>query len=437
MRLRWTDDDPIVHIMFIVLAVLPALYLPIRWRAPSDFLLTLIYFLTYIPTTATFPGITTLDLIDIIAYVAVFNASIIILMQAPRIRGMRMPRFSLSSRRFELLLYALSAAVVLVYAFQASIRITRFDLFDLYEERLAFQRDLAGRPALVTYVQATTANALAPIMMIFGLAHRRRAVVLTGAALLVYTFLVTTSKGYLFLVPGIALFWLAWKMWRGPAVLLVPAGAVGIGILSLLLDQVLFGGTRSIISWVFHFRLFGNSAFLSEAYYRFFSLNEKVLYTQSILNPFSGTVYYTPYQWMVGAEETGNPMNGANANYVADAFANLGFLGVFLMTLILLVAMLVYNRVALGKSIVLGLLPLFVIAQKLNNVGVHSAIVSGGLAVLILLMALAPDGTGIEVRRCRGNSKSGGRRGVTGWDPRRGAQLGAEDLTREAEQQGS
>jgi hypothetical protein len=225
-------------------------------------------------------------------------------------------------------------------------------------------------------------------MVARGLYHRRWAMVSLALLLAYLTFVTTSLRSMLFSVAFVGVVTVL-TMWKRPPAVSLFMFVLGIAVVCITLDAVL-PGVLPTMSYDLHYRLFGNAALLSEAYHFYFDGGPKIYFSQSFLSPFVEPTVWAPYQVLIGESVSDVAGNHANGNFVADAFANVGYVGVLLAYVVIAIIIVVYQRLAVGKHLQVAALGLVGPAFYLTNAGVHSAILSGGVTFSLVLMALYP-----------------------------------------------
>ncbi|MBO6639967.1 MAG: hypothetical protein JJ942_17955 [Roseitalea sp.] len=406
--LHWRGIGLTISAAFLFLGVLPALWLPLQANKPSQMMALLLHLLVVIPIAALMPNLSYSPLASQFLFVAcvVLGLGMISSVGSLPPLSLRPPR--LSRPLFRLLMATILFAALIVLSSGASINIG-LSLFEVYAAREAFlaQADNLGRVFL--YTQSAIIYAFGPFLVAIGLVSRNPLALLAGVVLLAVVFFATSFRMAYFAVFAVIGLWLLIRMFPRRTYAGMLLAFIGLVAVCALADLFLISSVVPYASWVVIFRLFGNAGFLSAGYFDFFFDNEKIIYTQSILAPFFEPRYEVPVPKLIGEFWTDNPENHANANLWADAYANLGYHGILLISLILSLVLWIFDSLARSTSNAVGVLLIVMPSFALSNIGLHTAILSGGVLFALLLLMLVPPRFG-EAGRTSGrpSASSGG-----------------------------
>ena len=191
----------------------------------------------------------------------------------------------------------------------------------------------------------------------------------------------------LFLLP--LLFGLDWMIRRMRHIfgLAVIGGGVIVVLLSILVDH--FSDSNWMSSLLIR-RAIATPGLLTGFYFDFFSKNEFFLYTHSFFRYFIDCPYPYAPPFLIGLHYFGNPQVSANANLWADGFANLGYLGIFLHSLILGGVLWFMDCLARPFDRRMALLLIFPPAYATVDSALFTSLLTHGIALLALMMWMAP-----------------------------------------------
>ena len=265
-----------------------------------------------------------------------------------------------------------------------------------YEVRLAAR----GHGALVGYLLRATGNVLAPTALARGVLERnlfaKLFFVFLGLAtsVLVYSFDGTKSNLLApFLVLGLAL------AYRWPSFLVILLGTLAI-LAGAVLDQ---GLPQPLFTSIAVRRLFFVPGLLTNVYYDYFILQAHplYLYSHSFLSAYFENPYFTSPPFLLGWVYYGNAQVSANANYLADAIANLGLGGVPLVALIAGILVYLLRGLAGGEertALLIAAVPTF----SLANSALPTTILTHGLFFAGIVLWTFPRlqaSKGVEVQK--------------------------------------
>lgn len=389
MGVKWYEAPLWREALALGLAAIPTLFVPMRLGRPGDLAILILYGIVFVPSVAMQPNFSLAPFSSQILYSMTSMAGLMILCRIARLDFSGAPPVSgLSPQTFDLLLYVGAVVILIMYAVFSPIRTLVLDLSVLYESRLDFFAAANRMPMFMNYLFVNASLSLAPLMVARGLYHRRWSMVGLALVLAYLTFVTTSLRSMLFSVAFVGVVTVL-TMWKRPPAVSLFIFFLGIAIACVILDAIL-PGYLPTMSYDLHYRLFGNAALLSDAYHSYFDGQPKVHYSQSFLRPFIESTAWAPYQVLVGEDVSDVAGNHANGNFVADAFANVGYIGVILAYVTIGGILALYQRLAVRKHLQVAALGLVGPAFYLTNAGVHSAILSGGVTFSLILIALYP-----------------------------------------------
>jgi hypothetical protein len=129
---------------------------------------------------------------------------------------------------------------------------------------------------------------------------------------------------------------------------------------------------------------------LTGMYFDFFSNNPHALLSQSTLQGFVKTVYLAPLPKVIGAAYFGSENADANANFLADGFANFGYFGMFGATAILAAVLWAVDTLARGRNRLLVVMMLGVPAFEFANSAVLTCLGNHGVGLVLVLLCFLP-----------------------------------------------
>lgn len=397
-----------VRLFFLALAVLPSLWLPLHMRRPSDIVQLFLYYAVYLQTVTLVPLVSSSPRFDQLTFCVAFALALLAL----DVRSL-LPRLRVGTPRLDARVFW--AGVLVWYctafvAFQRSGNLTlRGPAFaDVYDLRAELADRLPELGKVFIYTSLWSGSVFAPLLTIAGLHRRRFLLVVAGVALAWASFVVSTNRAnYMAIIPVIGGYYLLYRTeGRHLAVLMGIAFIALTGVL-LGLDRTvgLIAGEKSppLLTFQVFFRTFANNGFLSAVYLDVFRERPFGWYADSFLRAFSGPRLAAPIPRIAGSAFTDVQGNWANANVWADAYANLGYLGVAISTAFTAMVMWVYDGIAAEKSRVFTAAMLIVPASILANTSTQTALTSNGLLMLFIVVAMWPyverrgiDGAGVD-----------------------------------------
>ena len=372
------------HLLVLTFATVPALLVPQRLNNLSGYFYLLVYYLVYLPTLLVaafrYPGFRP----EFLGLYALLLVAMLPLGAFAHLPATNVPRPQLGRLSWNT---GLLAFVLLVYA----ALVAKFGLrpppspLDPYDVRLA-ARELG---ALTGYLLRIASNVLAPAVMVWGLFSRPpRRTLLIGASLalfvLVYSF--DGTKSTLFSPILIATLWYVYRR-RTPTSRLLALGVVLIW-LGVLADAAL---GKSVFTAIGIRRLALMPGLLTTYYYEYFVIlgNPLFLFSHSFLGSFFQNPYGTTPAFQIAHAYFASESMSANANFLADAIANLGAVGVPLLAM--LAGGYVYLVRALsGGREELALLAASIPVFSLTNTSFFTTLLTHGLFLATLVVWFFP-----------------------------------------------
>lgn len=224
----------------------------------------------------------------------------------------------------------LSAVVIYVWARYADFRV-QLDFTSVYEARAAAREFQI--PGIIRSLRSI-ARGVIPLIAIYRLYQKKYVSTAFYIFVEFIQFCIDGTKSTVFtLVLGLAAYFLIKK--GKTFITYIPHGLSIINILAIL-ETKLFGTT--FISLTVIRRTFFIPALLNYDFYEYFSVNGFDFYRQSILNRILGkSAYSLTLAQEIGLKYFGRSNYNANNGLFADAYANLGIVGVILMPIIIVV----------------------------------------------------------------------------------------------------
>jgi hypothetical protein len=129
---------------------------------------------------------------------------------------------------------------------------------------------------------------------------------------------------------------------------------------------------------------------LTSYYFDYFSSHPWAMLGDGTLKGLVPYPYDLPVPNLIAREYFGDPNIVANANIWADGYANFGYLGMLIATLILALTMMLLDAASKGLSLRLVALILVMPAVSLANSAMLTSILTQGLGLTLLLLYLHP-----------------------------------------------
>lgn len=390
--------------MFLA-ATVTAWLLPSRINRPSGLVLWLLFVVAVAPSifVPTYTGY--LDhgqaMTSGLAIAACYSLAALITKRRAPVKPLR---FNMRPSAFWTLIGLISISIYAVVAVTLGLRLQFVSLLDVYDVRDEYKAGLAGVSGIVGYLVSTQANVINPLIITRGIYSKRWGLVLIGALGQAILFSGTGFKTILFSLPALVIFALVFRANLQPRAIWVLWGATLMAVTAAIIDSIQGGLTWTSL---FARRFLLTPGLLMSAYMAYYNENEFAYLSHSILAPWIPNEYQFAPARMIGMWITGSPASAYNANIFADGYANFGYAGMVGAALILAAYLRIVDRAAHGLPVAVSGLVLVMPAIALSNTSVLTAMFSHGLAVAVLVLALAPrEGWGRKPgRRARESAK--------------------------------
>ncbi|WP_152523739.1 hypothetical protein [Stutzerimonas stutzeri] len=254
---------------------------------------------------------------------------------------------------------------------------------DVYEVRAINAERTAG--GVLAYTNNWTYQIFNICLMAFALHYRRYIAFLVFFMVQIYFFSASGHKTVLFLPLLVLGVWLYFRKYS--SLVFVPATFGALVVMSML---SFFSLNDVWMSSLFVRRLFYVPADLTFIYFDFFSHNEKVLWSNSILAQFTSYPYESDVPHVVG-KYMGKEGMAANNGFVSSGYAHAGVFGVIFYSLILGFILRFINYIASGVLPIWLAVSLTVVPLRalLISSDLFTVMLTHGLIVAIVLMFFA------------------------------------------------
>lgn len=275
---------------------------------------------------------------------------------------------------------------------------SKFSFIDVYEKRLELREEFysGARARIKAYLANWMGLAIAPFLVAYGLRYARWRLAILGIFIALVAFAASTHKLNLFtsvitavFVATLMFFQKRDSQWKSPPIVMgITIGVFFIGG-GLLIDMVFF--KQSVMTWVVSFRLFHNGGFLTAVYIEYFADKPLLLYADSFLASVFESPFQQSYARLVGDYVTRySAGNNANANFLADGYVNLGYVGMLFSAVQAGVLLWLADCATQDRDPILAAGALVPFGLVLSNVPVHTGLVNNGLLILLFLLISAP-----------------------------------------------
>lgn len=200
----------------------------------------------------------------------------------------------------------------------------------------------------------------------------------------VIMYLIYAHKTFLFIIPVLLV--IIFMIERNILIKGIYVGLIG-GILSGL-GLFILNAKNIFFASIFIRRFLFVPAFLKNMYYNFYSMGPKNWFAYGRLGEILGVKPNYPYttSTVIATYIHGEFWTGANTGYMGDAYAQGGILMMFVMAILLALILRLIEKISFNMDYKLVIASVFYVLLTLNDGGLLTSLLTGGLAVFILII---------------------------------------------------
>lgn len=376
-----------------LLSVIPSLWMPLKLSRPSQFAYWVLYITVFIPSmfVPLYAGLNSpreiLDLMIVLfAGFAVAGGSYLLPLFRFRFPGIPRGWFW---KGFLGLAVALTLWMSVVFRHHAQI----VSFQDIYDVRYAANDFAEG--SQVNYAFMLLTGAINPFLMGYGLFGKRVVPFLAGAAGQLFIYAVGGTKGSILSIFFIAAIALLFKVGRTAFALKTIFSALAIlGLTSFSYVATGYdpGRLLTIALFVVLMRTLSTGGLLTAQYFDFFQHNPFTYYSHvKGVNWFLAYPYQYPLGEEIGLAYAGTTDLDASAHFWAtDGIGGFGLPGILLISVLCAAVFWILDSVSQRHDPRFAALVTAYAAYNIANISLFTSLLSGGLALLILLLYLKP-----------------------------------------------
>lgn len=394
---------PVLVLVLVLWAITP------QWMAkPSALVIWMLYLVVVVPSLVLIPTMPNLDQpVRVSALVSVTIGYVVLVLAARALDLGRVSWTGLEYGTFRLVLFGVGGCLFLLVAASFGVGSGITSWGEMYEARAEFAFSQTGSSAISLYSLSWLVKIISPLMIALGVTTRDWLLLAFGLGSQLLAYSISPNKLNLFIALVVIAVALAVKHSRGRSLSLAWA-AFGMTLFASIIP-LLFRtpGNEFFSSTVFR-TLFipTQTAFY---YYEYFSTNPKGLFSEAL--PILPNPYQQPISEVIAQTYSSTTTGSFNAHLWADGSANLGLIGVGLVSLVLAILLLTLDKIAAGKSLLIPIIVLIGPALALTNGSLSTALLTAGLLLAFPVILLAPDGDPWMNKRGRGSTRTSAIRG--------------------------
>lgn len=390
MGIRANSNPWYVIFLSILFSIIPAFTIQLKMERPSQVLVLFIYFTVHIQSSILVPIVSYssyLSQLIFLIFLTIAQVSLDLRLLFPLIQFKQV----IIQRKYFWICFNL----VIVFCFlflliKSTPNLSSFSLIEVYQQRSELLERSKSIGLLFFYISNWLGSVFIPFLLIVSLIKKSYPTVSLVLVIGLLNFSLSSNKSnYMNLLLVIWGFLLFYKFKKISFSNSMAASFILIILFLSLLDVVnafFVNENYHFFSWLFFHRIFTNNGYLSAIYLDLMQTIDFEFYQNSFLN-WLKLSNQEPIAVLAGKSFTDVEGVHANANIWADAYANLGYLGIGVSALFLGFLLHIYDSFSKGKSFVITVLLLLVQASVVANSPIYSAILSNGFLILLVLVA--------------------------------------------------
>jgi hypothetical protein len=390
MRYQYTDPGIEWIIVGYLIAAVPCLMLPRSIARPGDLVLWVLFLFVVAPTCQVPIYGSMLDTQSAVTFALFMAVVFAALTFAATRRPSPIVPLPVGASARPLIAVALGFSVVtyvlVVSTFGFDINLMSF--LEVYDTRLEYRDQIAPSIPILGYLVSNQGNVLNPLLMTWATMRRRWAMLAVGILGQVLLYSATGYKTLALSIPLCVLVGLILPTVRRVSGTLVLWATAAVSWLSIALRHEIIGLVELVMN-----RAVIAPAHITAAYVTIYEDAPKALWAHSFLSPFIDDPYGLPPGLWVGRLFFGRDEINANASFIADGFANLGYAGIVIEGAFLALLLVLLNSAARGLPTPLVIGTVAVPAYATANGSPFSAVLSYGVAMAIVMFMLVPRAT--------------------------------------------
>jgi hypothetical protein len=387
-------DSSLLAVAYL-LAVTVSLLSPQKIWRPSQVIYWFLYFIVYIPGMLA-PLFMQLDSSwKLLLLELSLSGGMTLVSLSYRLRIMNVRRYPMNRQLFWSLFFAVFVLMnaLLIYVFRGSLHFASFEeVYDIRAQAAAVQQGAAG----VSYISGWLANVMNPFLVAYGLASKRRKLVVFGVIGQVIVYSTAAMKSVL--LSPVFIFVIYFSMKKG-RVGWVSKFAIASCAMFVVFTWLAIGKQEGIffsLASLILYRTFAIPGVEIGEYQYFFENSPHTFFGQVHgLSLLVGNPYKLSLGFEVGSYYLGVASNGriADANvsfFASDGIASIGMPGILVMGIVCALAFWLLDSTAKNYPITFTASVLTSCAMSLTNASLFTSLLGGGIMLFMVLFIVMP-----------------------------------------------
>ena len=390
MGLEYRQPDTDTYALAVGLTCALAALLPQRLRAPSDFIQWVVFVLAVAPTMLVSQYTPIIDVSDATKLGLVSAACTLMIRALSRLRPHNLlpRRVSLSGSGWLVTSLIISSVTYIILILTAGISVSYLSFSNVYSVRESFSSATTGVP-LFGYLFGLQSNVLNPLFIARGIHYRERSLMILGILGQVLLYTTTGHKAVLLSVVAIAGLAFAVRKRTSLSSTRFICYALAIQAGCLIFDRIAQSG---VLTGLIFRRLLIFPGILSAAYVGVFSGAPKTKFSEVI--PWADSPYSVSPSYIVGEVFFRSSETNANVSWIGHGYASLGYWGVLIEALVIVLLMWLADDAAKGLPTQIGAMLFVIPAMSLASASVTTTILTHGFAAAVICAWSLPRGDG-------------------------------------------
>ena len=371
----------------VTLALIPLLWLPLDFNRPSDFAAWFLYLLLIFPSNIVIYMVTSLPLSETVILPIALTASFS-LFEFIRQKGL----FTIHHIKGPKILFNVALPIFMVIMSIIALSYANFKInisfADVYERRLDAREILSGS-TIINYSLAFLRSVCMPIAVVYAMQQKKWYFTGLAALVVIAIFSLDGSKGAVFL-PLVLVIVVSLSARSRKNLGFWLLGGLVLLILFALVERSLLG-TTTIATMIVRRELIVTNQ-LTTYYWEFFSNNPFVFMKDSWIGWLipAESNYLIPRARLIGFEYLGNIETNANANIWAAGFADFGYVGMVMTSILAALVLKVIDSIGSRDKFLFASICSSVIGFAWINSALYTSMLTSGGLGLILAVWLYP-----------------------------------------------
>lgn len=380
-------------VISVVLALIPMLWMPLDIERPSDLASWFLYLCLILPSNVVMFMVSAYEPVEVLPLPVTLCAAFALFDFLRRTRRFKITTITGSGKLFTIAL----PLITILLAF-AVFRLAGFkfnlSFNEVYDRRLEAREIIPGG-SFMGYALSFLKSICIPLLVGIGIQWKKWSYILIAIFGVVTIFSLNAMKAALaqpIILAGVVMLVIKKKENIG---LLITTGFICITLLSLL-EAVTFG-TIKIATFLIR-REMAVPGMLTTYYWEYFSHNPYVFMADSFIGKILSihSPYDMPTSRLIGLVFFGNPESNVNANIWASAFANFGYFGFVMVSILAALILRLADSLSTKGKFEIGCACCSAIGLVWVNGALHTSMITNGVAGLILALWLFPSQRSLE-----------------------------------------